>query len=155
MRSSERRSSNKSEGTYRRNNSNNKSNHRYRNLPWAPNVPAKKLDSNENMPMLTFETSSNFAIFREKLLMVCLEKYGDLGRLIEDKEYYTPDPIEIDNFTPKPREKKYILKKDLASAYINTIKRRVTHMFKMRVERLKRYAYIWLKLSAKSVNEVK
>ena len=105
--------------------------------------------------MLTFETSSNFAIFREKLLMVCLEKYGDLGRLIEDKEYYTPDPIEIDNFTPKPREKKYILKKDLASAYINTIKRRVTHMFKMRVERLKRYAYIWLKLSAKSVNEVK
>ena len=40
--------------------------------------------------MLTFGAGTNFAVFQEALSVAFLEKYGDVGRLIEDDAYYEP-----------------------------------------------------------------
>lgn len=37
----------------------------------------KKLDANENVPMLTFGPRSNFVVFQDSISTACLEKYGD------------------------------------------------------------------------------
>ena len=41
----------------------------------------EKLDSDEEVPMLTYGSNTNFATFREKLAIVCIERYGNLGKL--------------------------------------------------------------------------
>ena len=60
----------------------------------------KKLSADENVPMLTFGQATNFAEFQEALSTACLEKYGDLGRLIEDDEYYKPDEVKKSDHDP-------------------------------------------------------
>ena len=47
----------------------------------------RKLDSNEAVPMLRYGPNTNFSIFMEKLKTACLEKFGNLGRIIEDNKY--------------------------------------------------------------------
>ena len=50
--------------------------HHYR--PPPPPSKKKNLDSNEDVPMLTFGSNTNFAVFKEKLGIAYLEKYGNL-----------------------------------------------------------------------------
>ena len=50
-------------------------------------VQPKKLDSNKAVPMLRYGPSTNFLVFKEKLKTACLEKIGNLGRIIEDDKY--------------------------------------------------------------------
>ena len=63
-----------------------------------PKTPKKKLDSDEEVPMLTYGSSTNFATFREKLLIACIEKYGNLGKIIEDKKYWVPEKVDPNDF---------------------------------------------------------
>ena len=47
--------------------------------------------------MLKFGPDSNFAKFKEKVSRLALEKFGDLGRLIESEEYFEPAaPAQVD-----------------------------------------------------------
>ena len=51
------------------------------------------------VPTLKYGTDNNYAIFKKNLSMAAMEKYGDLARLIDTGEYYTPeeiDPAEFD-----------------------------------------------------------
>ena len=63
-----------------------------------PPAPGKKLDSNEEVPMLRFGSNNNYTIFREKLSTACIEKFGNLGRLIETGEYWQPPEIKEDKY---------------------------------------------------------
>ena len=44
--------------------------------------------SDKDVPLLKFGQGNNWLVFKEKMYTACLEKYGDLARLIENEEYY-------------------------------------------------------------------
>ena len=120
----------------------------------------KKLSADENVPMLTFGQATNFAEFQEALSTACLEKYGDLGRLIEDDEYYKPDEVKKSDHDPPLKEDGS--EEDDAdvisvyrATYLEAIKQRLKDIAKMKSDRSSMYAYIKSKLSTESDNEVK
>ena len=54
--------------------------------------------SDKDVPLLKFGQGNNWLVFKEKIYTACLEKYGDLARLIENEEYYDPPVIKDDEF---------------------------------------------------------
>jgi hypothetical protein len=44
----------------------------------------------DGVPVLRYGPDNNFAKFKEKLSRAAIEKYGDLGRLVETGEYFEP-----------------------------------------------------------------
>jgi hypothetical protein len=83
---------------------------------------------------------------------VCLEKYGDLGRLIKDEKYY--EPPEVDR-------SKYPLSDDKDPDGINkmllqeALKARQKAVLKMANERASFYGFVLNKLSNESLDELK
>ena len=47
----------------------------------------KKLDSNEDVPMLKFRTNTYYTVIEEISYTVCVEKYGNLEKLINSDDY--------------------------------------------------------------------
>ena len=47
----------------------------------------KSLNSDEAVPMLKYGPYNNFMTFKDRIKTACIEKYGDLGRLIELEGY--------------------------------------------------------------------
>ena len=45
------------------------------------------------VPLLKFGTGNNWLKFKEKLITACIEKYGNLARLMQLESYYTPPKI--------------------------------------------------------------
>ena len=118
-------------------------------------VERKKLDSNENVPMLTFGAGTNFATFQEALSVACLEKYGDLGRLIKDDAYYEPPYVMRAEYLPPGDEiTDPEVNEAYKSAYTESVKQRIKDIAKMKSQRSSLYAYIHSKLSVESENEV-
>ena len=54
--------------------------------------------------MVTYGPNTNFAIFKEKIKTACLEKYGNLERLIEDNDYWMPNEIDEKKYEPQTGE---------------------------------------------------
>jgi hypothetical protein len=52
------------------------------------------LDSNSAVPMLRYGNNQNLDLFERKMIVACLEKYGNLGRLIQDGAYYDPPAVD-------------------------------------------------------------
>jgi len=52
------------------------------------------LNSDTAVPLLRMGVSNNFDNFRKKISIACLEKYKNLGRLIQDETYYVPPAID-------------------------------------------------------------
>ena len=50
----------------------------------------KEGNSDTAVPLLKFGTGNNLLKFKEKILTACQEKYGDLARLMQLENYYTP-----------------------------------------------------------------
>ena len=51
------------------------------------------------VPILQFGSGNNFNVFKEKLAIVALEKFGDLARLIETDEYWKqPNTVDISQY---------------------------------------------------------
>jgi hypothetical protein len=48
--------------------------------------PAPKSVPSDGVPILRYGPDNNYAKFKEKLSTAAIEKYGDLGRLIETNE---------------------------------------------------------------------
>ena len=113
--------------------------------------PTKDLDSNKNVPMLTFGTNTNYGTFKEKLTISCVEKYGNLARFLNDGKYYEPDELNPDDFVTAVDAMKEIKRQEM----LVEVKERRTAINKMKRERPNMYAYIFLKLSPESEQEVK
>ena len=109
------------------------------------------LDSNEDVPMLTFGSNTNFAVFKEKLGIACLEKYGNLGRIIEDSKYWEPATINPNDYKSSDPDIKQIILLDLLSV----VKDRRAQISRMDRERPNLYGYIYSKISPESEQEVK
>ena len=131
------------------------------NSAQTPRRPkSKELDSDKAVPMLTFGTDSNFAMFREKLLVACLEKYGNLAMFIELKVYYVPTAIDKnEHYLTDAKDSSGNIDTDLKDAYktsfLTAIKGRQIEVEKMKSQRANIYAYIISKLSDASDDEVK
>ena len=52
----------------------------------------------DGVPVLRYGPDNNFSKFKEKLSTAVIEKYGDLGRLVETGEYYEPPEPDISDF---------------------------------------------------------
>ena len=119
-------------------------------------IEKKKLNSDENVPMLTFGAGTNFAVFQEALSVACLEKYGDLGRLIEDDEYHVPPFVKKEDHLPPEEDfDDPDIQAIYQQGYAESVKQRIKDIAKMKSQRSSLYAYIRSKLSVESENEVK
>ncbi len=52
-----------------------------------------------HVPMLRYGPLNNFDVFKKRLAIACLEKYKNLGRIINDEKYYVPpniNPLDYD-----------------------------------------------------------
>jgi hypothetical protein len=56
----------------------------------------KPEEDKKGIPMLKYGKGNNFYKFREALSEVAMEKYGNLGKLIDLEEYYLPDIMVTD-----------------------------------------------------------
>ena len=123
-------------------------------------IVKKKLNLDENVPMLTFGMGTNFSGFQEALCVACLEKYGDLGRLIEDDEYFVPPIVnKADHFFPPNDDSESEDDGDVLEiyhqGYFESVKQRIKNIAKMKLQQSSMYGYIWSKLSIESDNEVR
>ena len=105
--------------------------------------------SDKAVPLLCFGANNNWLQFKERMATACLEKYGDLARLIESETYYEPEPVDKAQF--EGWETDEVIK----TLYIEEIKARAKIIRQMKENRAKMYAYIILKLSKESLDEFK
>jgi hypothetical protein len=100
--------------------------------------------------MLRYGASTNWAKFRERMILVSMEKYGDLARMIELGEYYMPPEYEIED---------YDLEDDPFGLNLLELKEdrksRKAIISKMLANTAAFYATIYAKLSPESLDEVK
>ena len=121
----------------------------------VPRVPRKNLNADENVPMLTFGAASNFTVFREALSVACLEKYGNLGRIIKEDGYYKVPEVNRDDYQPPEEEREdariaYFYDQD----YLEALKLRRREIGKMDAQKPSLYAYLMSKLSPESINQI-
>jgi hypothetical protein len=74
----------------------------------GPKTSIKSLNSDEAVPMLKYGPYNNFIVFKERLKTACMEKYGDLARLIELEMYWEPDPIDKDQDYPTASSDEFV-----------------------------------------------
>jgi len=102
------------------------------------------------VPILKYGPGSNWVVFNEKLSKAALEKYGDLGRLIEDEQYYEPPQVD---------RSKYDLNNDPDGfnkiLLQEALKARQKLVLKMESERASFYGSLMTRLSNESVDAVK
>ena len=60
----------------------------------------KEGNSDSAVPLLKFGTGNNWLKFKEKISTACLEKYGDLARLMQLENYYVPPEIVRTRMAP-------------------------------------------------------
>ena len=109
-------------------------------------------NSDSAVPLLKFGTGNNRLKFKEKIITACIEKYGDLARLMQLEEYYTPPKLEGYLMEPYTDWKTDGVVKML---YFSKVKARAKAIRTMADDRSKLYAYILSKLSRESMDEFK
>lgn len=105
--------------------------------------------SDKKVPLLKFGQGNNWLAFKEKMYTACLEKYGDLARLIEN-EQYDDSPVINDEEFPGWRDDEV-----MKTLYIGEIKARQKVVRQIKDDQAKMYAYIVSKLSKESMDEFK
>ncbi len=118
----------------------------YRPYPKKPDEGTKP---KEGIPMLKYGKGNNIYKFKAVLAEVAQEKFGNLGRLIEEDKYYEPE------YTPMVAPAGVILDADeiklLKSAAIKEFASKVA---KMEADRPKLYGLICRHTSVESKDEV-
>jgi hypothetical protein len=56
------------------------------------------LNSNTTTPMLKYGAGNNFDLFKKQVVVACMENYKNLGKLIDDKQFYVPPPVDVTLF---------------------------------------------------------
>ena len=104
----------------------------------------------DGVPILLYGPENNFSKFKEKLARAAIEKFGDLGRLIETAEYFKP---------PQPDIESYDLANDPhgvnVADYREARKERRRKLTQMEDDKPKLYAMILGRLSVESIDELK
>jgi len=98
--------------------------------------------------MLRYGKGNNFYKFREALSEVAMEKYGNLGKLIDLERYYLPD-IEFTDFEAMGYSEARIERLELEEYKEHTRK-----LTKMEEDRPKLYGLIMQHMSVESKDEV-
>ena len=107
-------------------------------------------NSDSAVSLLKFGTGNNWLKFKEKISTACIEKYGDLARLMQTELYYIPPEIEGVRMEP------YIgwqTKKVKEILFIGDVKSCTKAIRTMADNRSKFYAYIISKLSRESIDK--
>ena len=99
------------------------------------------------VPVLTYGPNNNYIEFRKRMAIAASKMYGDLGRIIEDEKYYSPDPLDNTQYNMQDEIEKAIC--------LELNKERERHINKMTRERPQLYAFILSKLSQTSEDELK
>lgn len=89
--------------------------------------------------MLRYRASTNFDQFKRKLIVAYLVNYGNLGRLIQDDDYYQPPAVVGTAFGDLSDDPNGIKRSRLLKAY-EARDKKVRNMEK---DRVKMYGYIW------------
>ena len=100
--------------------------------------------------MLQFGSGNNFIVFKGKLALVALEKFGDLARLVETDEYWEPPAPNVTEYNPDEYPHGFI------KLQVNELlKERVRVIERMKSNKANLYGFILSKLSNESMYEVK
>lgn len=104
----------------------------------------------DEVPVLRYGPSNNWILFRERVISNALDRFGDLGRVIEIEKYYYPPEVDDTKFdlTNDPNG---INKMRLMEAH----KIREKKITKMEDDRSNLFGFILKKLSRESLEEVK
>ena len=115
----------------------------------SPRSVMANLNSDGAVPQLRFAPPGNWDLFKRKMTVAALEKFGNLGRLIQDEAYYSPPAVstELYNLTDDPHG---IQKMLLIKAY----KARDKEIRGMEKERASMFAYVLSKISRESLDEI-
>ena len=109
-------------------------------------------NNNPVVPLLTFGNGNNWLRFKEKIITACKEKYGDLARLMQLEEYYSPPKLEgalMDPYTD------WETNKVTEMLYFSEVKARAKAIRTMADDHSKLYSYILSTLSRESMEEFK
>ena len=102
------------------------------------------------VPMLRHGTENNFPTHKKKLAVAVLEKYHDLGRMIDLGEYYVPDAVDADLYDLDDDPHGLNL-----SEYKDARKTRLRNMDRMKSDRAGMFAFMMLHLSNESLDAIK
>jgi len=108
----------------------------------------KPEEEKKRIPMLRYGKGNNFYKFKEALSEVAMEKYGNLGKLIDLERYYLPD-IEFTDFEAMGYSEARIEHLELEEYKEHTRK-----LTKMEENRPKLYGLIMQHMSVESKDEV-
>ena len=111
---------------------------------------AAKAGGDDDVPILKYGPGNNYVVFKEKLEAACVERYGNLGRIIRDENYWVPTSVDQDKSFPN-----WSTDEIEKALLIDAKKERHRLIAKMKLERPQLYAYIWMKMSKESVDELK
>ena len=53
-----------------------------------------------DVPILKYGPGNNYVVFKKKLEAACVEKYGNLGRIIRYESYWIPPDVDQDERFP-------------------------------------------------------
>jgi hypothetical protein len=109
-----------------------------------------------SVPILTWSTNftqNNLRIWKEQMANYAMNKYGYLGLLFQNNEYYVPDEIEYPSELDDGSDPLSDVNDPggfLADDYKSQIRSRREHIKKMEMDRLPLYAFMYSKLSPQS-----
>jgi hypothetical protein len=107
-----------------------------------------KEETKGGLPMLRFGKGNNFYKFKAQLSNVAIEKYGNLGKLIELEKYYTP-ALVIPDFRAKG-----VSAANIGAMELEAVKAHTKRLEKMVEDRPKLYGLIMQHMSVESRDEV-
>jgi hypothetical protein len=115
----------------------------------SPRSVTANLSSDGAVPMLRFTPPGNWDLFKRKMTVAALEKFGNLGRLIQDESYYDPPAVntQLYDLVNDPHGIQRAL---LIKAY----EARDKEMRNMEKERASMFAYLLSKISRESLDEI-
>lgn len=115
----------------------------------SPRSVTANLSSDGAVPQLRFTPPGNWDIFKRKMTVAALEKFGNLGRLIQDEAYYSPPAVNTQLYD-LANDPHGIQKALLIKAY----EARDKEMRSMEKERASMFAYVLSKISRESMDEI-
>jgi len=115
-----------------------------------PKAKEKLSSTDVIVPILQFGSGNNFNVFKEKLALVALEKFGDLARLVETDEYWEPRALNVTEYNPDEDPHGFI------KLQVNELlKERVRVIEIMKNNKANLCGFILSKLSNENMDEVK
>jgi hypothetical protein len=108
-------------------------------------------DKKETIPMLKYGKGNNFYAFQQALAKRALRDFGDLGKLITDGEYYTPELTLMD---PTVYRDMGLTADEITMLRMEALKDHVKYVERMKQDRPKLYGLMLEHISVESKDEI-